>query len=159
MLWDPCLQELSTGAHPEPDESSPYHLTLSKIHYLRPILILSTHLRRGLRNCLFLSTFPTKILYAILFFLMCATCRAHHIFLDLMILIIFDEVYKLWSSSLCCLPNLLFPHPSSVLHTLFSNILSVCSSLNNRDQDLHRYKTISKINHTGKEPSNFQRKK
>jgi hypothetical protein len=29
----PCSQEPSTGAYPEPDQSSPYHPILSKIHF------------------------------------------------------------------------------------------------------------------------------
>jgi hypothetical protein len=28
-----CLQEPSTGPYPEPDQSSPYHPILSKIHF------------------------------------------------------------------------------------------------------------------------------
>jgi hypothetical protein len=28
-----CSQEPSTGHYPEPDQSSPYHSILSKIHY------------------------------------------------------------------------------------------------------------------------------
>jgi hypothetical protein len=49
--------------YPEPDQSSPYHPTLS----LRCILILSTHLHLGLPSVLFPSEFPTKILYTFLF--------------------------------------------------------------------------------------------
>jgi hypothetical protein len=29
----PCLQEPSTGPFPEPDQSSPFHPILSKIHF------------------------------------------------------------------------------------------------------------------------------
>jgi hypothetical protein len=29
----PCSQEPSTGPYPQPDQSSPYHTILSKIHF------------------------------------------------------------------------------------------------------------------------------
>jgi hypothetical protein len=73
------------------------------------------------------------------------------IHLELITLIIFGEVYKLRSSSLCSLlqppatssllgPNILFS-------TLFSNTLNLCSSLSVRDQVSHQhpYKTTRKI--------------
>jgi hypothetical protein len=48
-----------------------------------------------------LRAFPIKILYLFLVFPMRTAFRAHHIPLDLIILIICGEEYKLWSSSLC----------------------------------------------------------
>jgi hypothetical protein len=71
---------------------NPIHTTPS---YLRSILILSTHLHLGLPSGLLPSDFSTNILYALLFFLIHATCLAHFIILDLTILIIFGEEYKL----------------------------------------------------------------
>jgi len=64
---------------------------------LRFFLILSSHLHLGLPSGLFLSGFPTKILYAFLLSSMRATCSAHLILLNMIALIIFCEAYKLCS--------------------------------------------------------------
>jgi hypothetical protein len=64
---------------------------------LRYILILSDHPSLGLPSGLFPSRYPTKILYTFLFSPIRATYSAHLIFLDLIILFILGEEYKLRS--------------------------------------------------------------
>jgi hypothetical protein len=108
---------------------------------------LSTHLRLGPPSGLFPSGFPTSILYAFLFYLMRAIFPVHLIALDLIVML--GEEYKLWSSSLHSflqLPNISFRFgPNILLNTLFSNTISLCSSLNVRDQVSHPYRTSDKI--------------
>jgi hypothetical protein len=77
-----------------------------------------------------------------------ATYHAHLILLDLIILTIFGEEYRLRSLSL---PNY-FHDPSSsllgpniLLNTLFSKTLSLRSSLKETDQVSHPYSTSGKI--------------
>jgi len=80
---------------------------------------------------------------------MCATFPTHLTLLNMITLIILDEEYKLWSSSLCYF--LQSSLASSLLgsyifvFTLFSSTLNLCSYLGVRHQVLHPYKAAGKI--------------
>jgi hypothetical protein len=68
---------------------------ISKIHFN----IMQSRIRHN--SGLFPSGFPTNILYTFLSYPFRTTYPAHLAILDLIILIILGEEYKLWSSSLC----------------------------------------------------------
>jgi hypothetical protein len=65
----------STNPYFEPEQSSPYHPILSKIHFNN---VLSTHQRLGLPGGLFHSGFPINILYVpFLSHSCCMYCPSH----------------------------------------------------------------------------------
>jgi hypothetical protein len=134
----PCSQEPSTCILSETNQA---HTIPSHPISLRSILISSIHLRFRLLTDLFPSGFPTNILYAFLF--THATFPVHLFLLDWIILIILVKVYKLRSSLLC---SFLQPYVTSYLFgqniflsTLLSNTMSLCSSLNIRDEVFHTH--------------------
>jgi len=82
-----------TGPCPEQNQSTTSHLIS-----VSSILILSSHICLCLQSGPFPPGFLTRILYAFLISSMCVVCPTHLILLDLIILIIFGEAYKLRSS-------------------------------------------------------------
>ena len=107
----------------------------------RPILILSSHLRLGIPSRLIPSGFRTKTPYAPLLSPIHATCPAHLILIDFITRTILSEQYRSLISSLCSFLH--SPATSSLLgpnihlSALFSNILSLRSSLNVKDHISH----------------------
>ena len=112
-------------------------------------LILSSHKCLGFQSGLLPSGFPTKALYAPLFFPFRATCPTPLILHYLMTWIISGDKHRSRSSSLCSLLHspvtLSLLGPNMFLSTLLSSSLSLCSSLNDGDQVSHPHKTKGKI--------------
>jgi len=141
----PRLQMPTICPCPEPDQSSPYSHPTSWIF----ILILSSHLCLGLPSGIFPSGFPTKTLHATILSPIRATCPTHLILLDFFTRIIFGEEFRSLSFSFCSFLHSPFTSsylgPNIVLGILFSNTLSLHSSLNVSDKVSHSYKKQAKL--------------
>jgi hypothetical protein len=88
----PVITRCSPWFRLQPQKKNYSILRDPEVHYrVYNILILSTHLRLGLLGGLFHSGFLTNNIHAFIFSPICATCRAHLILLDLIIVIIPSE--------------------------------------------------------------------
>ena len=142
------ITALTTVRHLSPNTGLKKPVRASPSHFLKIVWILSSHLGIGLPSDLLPSGFPTKTVYTQLLAPIRATYLAH-IILDLITRTIFGEEYRSLSSTLCSLlccpvtPSLLAP--DILLSIVFSNTLSLRSSLSVSDHDSHPYKTTGKI--------------
>ena len=150
ILWNPKVHyRMHNNPSPVPilSNNNPVHTPTS--HFLRSNLILSSHLRLSLPSGLFPSGFSTKTLYTPLLATIRATCPVHPIILDFITRTILGEQYRSLSSSLCSFLHYRvtssFLGPNILLNTLFSNTLSLRSSLSVNDQVSHPYKEQAKL--------------
>jgi hypothetical protein len=112
----PHSQELSTCPYHEPEQSSPSVHTAPYHHAKINLNIIYPPLGPPSPSGLLPSGFPTNNLYAFLFSPIHATCLTHLI-LDLIILIILGEEYKLRSTSLY---SFLHPHDFIPIQSKYS---------------------------------------
>jgi hypothetical protein len=140
ILWNPDI-------HYRVHRNTPFVPILSQIDPVHPlslgsILILSTHLRLGLPSGLFFLAFPAiSCMHSSSSHSCYMPCPSHHLWLDhsnyIWRRVQVMRLQPLVTSSLY--------DPNILLNTLFSNTLSLCFSLNVRDQVSHPYRTTGKI--------------
>jgi len=136
ILWNPKVHYRIHKCPPR----VPILSQLNPVH----ALTFHFHLRLVLPSGLSPSGFLIKTLYVPLLSHIHATCLAHLILLDFITRTIFGDQYRSLSSSLCSFVQSLFISSllgsNTLLNTLFSNTISLRSSLNVRDQVSHPYK-------------------
>ena len=134
----PQSQVLGICPHPEPAQS----------HFLKVHLNIILQFAPGSLQWSLSLRFPYQIAVHASPLPICATCPVYLIHLDFITRTILGEQYRSLSSSLYSFlhspvtSSLLSPN---ILNTLFSNTISLCSSLNASDQVSHPYKITGKI--------------
>ena len=136
--------ELASCLYPEPDQSilsAPSHFMKIQFNIILPS-------KRRSSKCALPLGYPHKNYTCTSSVFLRATCPAYLILLDYIARTILGEQYRSISSSFCS-----FLHspvtssllgPNIFLSTLFSNTLSLCSSLSMRNQVSHPYQTTGK---------------
>jgi len=146
ILWNLKVHYLFPKSPPPiPIQNKSFHSLTSHANSWRTNLMSSLHLCLGLQSGVFLLGFPTKIPYAPLLTLSVLNASP---------ILSFDHPNNIWwvvhiikllVMSSFPLPWYRVPGPNIFLSTLFSNTLSLCSSLNVSDQVSHLYKTTGKV--------------